>query len=121
MKEVSGEGVQQQVGEVELEGRARTKDPVQAEGEGGQRPVRLVRACVRQWNAPEVRGDQGREGRRACYNRVGHHRRPARQMVSRKKYLTDSEIEQQLYSVRKPTCICICIWKKNTRLRYVNA
>ena len=83
MKEVSGEGVQQQVGEVELEGRARTKDPVQAEGEGGQRPVRLVRARVREGNAPEVRGDQGREGRRACYNRVGHHCRPARQMVSR--------------------------------------
>ena len=76
MKEVSSEGVQQQVGEVELEGRARTKDPVQAEGEGGQRPVRLVRTRVREWNAPEVRGDQGREGRRACYNRVGQHRRP---------------------------------------------
>ena len=78
MKEVSGEGVQQQVGEVELEGRARSKDPVKAEGEGGQRPVRLVRTRVREWNAPEVRGDQGREGRRACYNRVGHHRRPAK-------------------------------------------
>ena len=54
VKEVADEGVEEQVGQVELGGRARSKDPVQSEGERCERPVGLVGAGVGEGNAPEV-------------------------------------------------------------------
>ena len=70
VKEVSDKGMEEQVGQVELEGGAWGEQPVQLEGEGGERPVGLVGASVREWNAPEVRGEQGGDGGRAGHQGV---------------------------------------------------
>ena len=70
VKEVSDKGMEEQVGQVELEGGGWGEQPVQLEGEGGERPVGLVGAGVQEWNAPEVRGDQRGEGGRTSHQGV---------------------------------------------------
>ena len=70
MEEVSDKGMEEQVGQVELGRRARSKDPVQSEGERCERPVGLVGAGVGERNAPEVGGDQGGEGGGASHKGV---------------------------------------------------
>ena len=70
MKEVSDKGMEEQVGQVELGGGAWGEQPVQLEGEGGERPVGLVGAGVGERNAPEVGGDQGGEGGGASHKGV---------------------------------------------------
>ena len=57
VKEVADEGMEEQVGQVELGGGARGEEPVELEGEGGERPVGLVGAGVGEGDAPEVGGE----------------------------------------------------------------
>ena len=54
---MSDEGMEEQVGQVELGGGAGGEEPVELEGEGGERPVGLVGAGVGEGDAPEVGGE----------------------------------------------------------------
>ena len=70
MEEVGGQGVQERIGQVELCCGAGGEEPVEVEGEGGEGAVRLVRATVGQRYAPEVRGEQARQGGRPRHQGV---------------------------------------------------
>jgi len=71
-------GMEEDVCEVELGGRlaGRGQQPVQPEGEGGERPVGLVGPGVGQGHTPVVRLEEVGQGRRAHYAWMGEHRLP---------------------------------------------
>lgn len=77
--------MEEQVGQVELGGGAWGEQPVQLKGEGGERPVGLVGASVGEWNAPEVRGDQGGEGGGASHKGVRDNSWPGKEYCQNKK------------------------------------